>query len=71
MVRITAVTNTGEKATKEYVLIIKKPQEIIQIRPSIAAENAQPDIPITFETFLQGDTEKIIWDFGDNTGIFE
>lgn len=70
-IRITAVTNTGERATKEYVLIIKKPQEVVQIRPSISAENAQPDVPITFEALSQGDTKTITWDFGDNTGIFE
>jgi len=64
------VTNLGEKATKEYILIIKKPQEVIRISPSISAVNAQEDMPITFDAITQGAVKSITWDFGDNTGLF-
>jgi len=70
-VRVTAVTNTGEKATKEYILIIKKPQELVKIEPSISSENAQVNVPITFEAIIQWNVKTIIWDFGDNTGSSE
>lgn len=70
-VRITAITSKGEKATKEYVLIIKKPQELIKIEPSISSENAQVNVPITFEAIVQWTATTILWDFGDNTGSSE
>jgi hypothetical protein len=50
---VTAVTNLGEKAVKEYILIIKKPQETIKIEPSISAQNSAVDTPITFVALTQ------------------
>lgn len=70
-VRITAVTKDGRKATKESLLIIKKPQETIKILPSVSSQNAQSGYPITFNVSTQGTIQKIIWDFGDNTGLIE
>ncbi len=67
--RVTAVTKDGRKAVKESMLIIKKPQETIAIIPSVSSENAQAGFPITFEVISQGDTESIIWNFGDNSQI--
>ncbi|MFA6080181.1 MAG: PKD domain-containing protein [Candidatus Gracilibacteria bacterium] len=65
-VRVTAVTNLGEKAVKEYILIIKKPQETIKIEPSISAQNSAVDTPITFVALTQGAVKNILWNFGDN-----
>lgn len=52
-------------------MIIKKPQETIKILPSVASQNAQVGYPITFNVSTQGAIQKVIWDFGDNTGLIE
>ncbi len=53
------------------MLIIKKPQETIKILPSVASQNAQAGYPITFSVSTQGAIQKVIWDFGDSTGLIE
>ena len=36
-ITVTAVTEKGDKASKTYTLILKKPQETVEIKPSIAS----------------------------------
>lgn len=68
-IKVTAVTNTGARATKSYILILKKPQERVAIKPSIASNFAESGLPITFEAELHGNEDAVYWDFGDRTGV--
>ena len=66
-IRVTAVTKDGKRATQEYILIVKKPQESIKIEPSVLSENAQAGFLLTFNANTQGVTQSITWNFGDNS----
>lgn len=70
-VKITVVTKDGRRATKELILIVKKPQERLTISPSVSPENAQPGFPITFQAGVQWATQSILWNFWDNSGVRE
>lgn len=67
-ITVTAVTNTGLRASKTYPLILKKPQENVRIQPSIASGLAEANLPVTFEAIVKGNENTIYWDFGDGTG---
>ncbi len=68
-ITVTAVTNTGSRASKTYTLVLKKPQETVHIQPSIASGLAESGLPITFDTRIQGNNSIVYWDFGDGSGI--
>lgn len=68
-ITVTAVSNTGLRASKTYTLILKKPQENVHIQPSIASNLAEAGLPITFDAQIKGDDATIFWDFGDGSGI--
>ncbi|MBP6921070.1 PKD domain-containing protein [Candidatus Gracilibacteria bacterium] len=66
---VTAVTDKGVRASKKYTLILKKPQEIVRIAPSIASGLAQSGLPITFEAAIKGLDSVVTWNMGDGSGI--
>ncbi len=68
-ITVTAVTNKGEKASRTYTLILKKPQETVDIQPSIASGLGEAELPITFSAKIQGIENIITWNFGDGTDI--
>lgn len=68
-ITVTAVTNNGARASKTYVLILKKPQETVQIKPSIASNMAEAGLPVTFDAQINGNDSTVYWDFGDGTGV--
>jgi hypothetical protein len=65
------VTKDGKRATQEYMLIVKKPQESIKIEPSVSSENAQSWFPLTFSVTTQGAAQSVTWSFGDNSPLEE
>ncbi len=67
-ITVTAVTNKGEKASKTYTLVLKKPQETVRIEPSIASGMAEANLPVTFDAAVRGTDNIITWDMGDGTG---
>ena len=68
-ITVTAVSDTGARASKSYTLILKKPQETVHIAPSIASWLAESGLPITFTAQVQGTDNTIYWDFGDGSGM--
>ncbi len=70
-ITVTAVANSGERASKSYILLLKKPQETARIKPSIASGLGSVDLPITFEAMIAGTEKSILWDFGDGNGTKE
>jgi PKD repeat protein len=66
-ITVTAVTNKGERASKTYVLIVKKPQETVEIQPSIASGLAHAQLPVTFEAKVRWSENVITWNFWDGT----
>ena len=67
-ITVTAVTNTGERATKKYNLVVKKPQETVDIVASIASGTAKSWLPVTFDLQIRGIVQSVSWDFGDGSG---
>lgn len=67
-ITVTAVTTKGERASKSYVLVLKKPQETVHIEPSIASGMAEANLPITFDAAVRGTDNTITWDMGDGSG---
>ena len=67
IIKVTAVTNTGERSTKKYTLILKKPQETVRIDPSIASGIAEANAPITFDAIVKGTDNVVTWDMGDGS----
>jgi PKD repeat protein len=67
-ITVTAVTNKGEKSSKTYTLLLKKPQETVRIEPSIASGMAEANLPVTFDAAVRGTDNIISWDMGDGTG---
>jgi len=63
------VASDGTRASKSYVLILKKPQETVHIQPSIASNLAEAGLPVTFDAQIKGTDSTIYWDFGDSSGI--
>jgi len=53
IIKVTAVTNKGLRSTKKYTLVLKKPQETVQIAPSIASGIAEANAPITFDAVVK------------------
>jgi PKD repeat protein len=68
-ITVTAVTDKWVRASKKYTLVLKKPQEIVRIAPSIASGLAQAWLPITFEAAVRGVDSIVTWDMGDGSGM--
>jgi PKD repeat protein len=68
-ITVTAVTDKWVRSSKKYTLILKKPQEIVRIAPSIASGLAQAGLPITFEAAVRGVDSVVTWDMGDGSGM--
>lgn len=68
-ITVTAITNKGEKASRTYTLIVKKPQETVHIQPSIASGLGEEGLPITFSAKIQGNENSVIWNFGDGSDV--
>lgn len=66
-VKVTAIGSKGEKSTKAYKLVLKKPQETVHIEPSIASGMAQSGLPITFDASVRGTDNTVTWNMGDGT----
>lgn len=67
-VTVTAVTDTGMRASKTLDIIVKKNQEVARINTSIASGRIEVGKPVTFDALGSlGDIERITWDLGDNT----
>lgn len=67
-ITVTAVSDKGVRASKTYTLLLKKPQETVQIVPSIASGLAEAGFPITFDAAVRGTDNIITWDMGDGSG---
>ena len=67
MIKVTAITNKGERSTKKYTLVLKKPQETVRIEPSIASGIAEANAPITFDAIVKGTNNVITWNMGDGS----
>lgn len=67
IIKVTAVTNKGLRSTKKYTLVLKKPQETVQIAPSIASGIAEANAPITFDAVVKWTDNVITWNMGDGS----
>ncbi len=68
-ITVTAVTDKGLRASRSYILLLKKPQETVSIVPSIASGMAESGLPVTFEAAVGWTDNAITWDMGDQSGL--
>lgn len=67
-VTVTAVKTDGERASRDYIVIVKKPQEVAKINTSIASGRVVAGKPVTFDAVGSlWDVDTMTWNFGDQT----
>lgn len=67
-VTVTAIKADGDRGSRTYTVIIKKPQEVARINTSIASGRITAGRPLTLDALASlGEVSSVTWNLGDGS----